>query len=240
MLLNDAVKRVKDRSHRGDVDVTTDDITASILRALSDTKTELVRRIPRRKLWKQASPALVVVQGTATYSLASDVQEPIIFQYIIDGSLRLPVKIDSDREWFQQVFSPSTGQQDPTHYRELGPDGSGNRQIEFFPVPKQAITVDYEYYRKTNQEFVTGDLTSEIPDIPEQLHDAMWKGAYAKFLKGFDDPGQDRAKLDYDRAMLEYDAQEDEDHDTDLAMRFGLNRTVFNRPNFFNPQGDLQ
>ena len=169
MLLNDAVKRVKERSHRGDVDVTTDSITASILRTFSDTKRELVRRIPRRKLWKQASPPLSVVQGTATYSLVSDLQEPIIFQYVIDGTLRLPIKIDSDREWFQQVFSPSTGQENPTHYRELGPDGSGNRQVEFFPVPKQALTIDYEYYKNTNTEFTTSDLTSEIADIPEQL-----------------------------------------------------------------------
>lgn len=235
MLLNDAVKRVKDRAHRGDVDITTDVITAQIIRAMSDTFKELTRRIPRKKLWKQAT--LSIVQGTATYSLASDVQEPIIFHYTVNNSLNLPVKSDSDREWFQDIFTPNADQRDPTWYREIGPDGSDNKQIEFYPTPKQALTVNYEYYRNPEIEFTTSDLSNQIPAIPEQLHDALWKGALHKFLKGFDDQnGEDRAKLDYADALSDYDSEEDNDFDTELSLRFG-GAPSLKEPNFFNPHG---
>lgn len=237
MLLSNAVKRVKDRSHRGDINTTTDTITAQILRAFSDAKRELIRRIPRRKLWKQAT--LSIVQGTTTYSLASDVQEPLIFRYTVDNTLKLPIKLDSDREWYQQIFDPNAAQADPTHYREIGPTGN-IKQVEFYPTPKRALTATYDYYKTPNTEFATSDLTSEIADVPEQLHDALWKGALYMFLKGFDDPGQAIAKQDYAEALGAYDSQEDEDHDSDLAMRFGLKSTMFNKPNFFNPQGNAQ
>ncbi len=236
MLLSNAVKRVKDRSHRGDIDVTTDAITEQILRAFSDTKRELIRRIPRRKLYKEDT--ISVVQSTTTYSLASDLQEPIIFWYNFDTQYRMLKKIDSDREWIQQIFDPNASEQEPTHYREVGPDGSANKQIELYPTPNAAFTLNYEYYKTTNTEFTTGDLTSEIADIPEQLHDAMWKGALYKFLKNFDDvQGQQVAFSDYNQAILEYDAQEDEDHDSEMAFRFGIRGSIFNRPNFFAPQG---
>ena len=237
MLLSNAVKRIKDRSHRGDVNITTDDITAQILRACSDSKRELMRRIPRRKLWKQAT--LSIVQGTTTYSLASDTQELVVIRYTVDNSLKLPLKADSDREWYQTIFDPNAAQADPTHYREVGPDGSDNKQVEFYPTPKQAITFTYEYYKTPNTEFTTSDLTNEIADIPEQLHDALWKGALYGFLKGFDDPGQAVAKSDYNEALLAYDIQEDEDQDSDLAFRFGLSGSLVNKPNFFNSRGNL-
>lgn len=237
MLLSNAVKRIKDRSHRGDVDITTDAITSQILRAFSDAKRELVRRIPRRKLWKQDT--LSLVQGTTTYSLASDTQELIIIRYTVDNSLKLPIKMDSDREWYQQIFDPNAAEADPTHYREIGPTGD-IKQVEFYPTPKQSLTVTYDYLKTTNTEFTTTDLTSEIADIPEQLHDALWKSALYHFLKGFDDPGQVIAKRDRDETLLEYDAQEDNDFDSEIAFRFGLKSRIFNVPSFFDPQSGAQ
>lgn len=219
MTVNDAVKRIKDRSHRGNVDITTDSITAQILRALSDALRELNRRVPKRKLWKEGS--LSVVQGTVRYSLASDVQEPIVFRYTVSGTLYLPVKVESDREWFENIFDPDAAQDDPDFYREIGPDSSGNKQIEFYPTPKQALTVSYEYYKSPATELTTSDLTSQIPNLPDELHDAAWKGGLYHFLKGFDDAGQAIAQSDYERAKLELDSADEQDQDLDLQLRFG-------------------
>ena len=230
MILGDAVKRVKDRSHRGDSTITSDEITAKILRAFSDAKRELIRRIPKRKLFKQDT--LSVLQGTTIYSLASDLQEPIAFSYVLNNSLRRLQKVDSDREWLDNFFRPNTDQNDPTVYREIGADGSGNRQIELFPTPKQSLTIDYEYYKTTNTEFTTSDLSTEIADLPEEIHDALWKGALYHFLKGFDDQGQIIAKQDYVEAISAYDNDDEEDLDTDLAFRFGI-ENVFDRTTRF-------
>jgi len=235
MLLSDAVKRVKDRSHRGDINVTTDAITANILRAFSDTKRELIRRIPRRKLFKQDT--ISVVTSTPIYSLASDLQEPIIFWFNLNSQFRLLKKLDSDREFIQQIFDPNAQEETPTHYREIGPDGSGNRQIELYPTPNANFTLNYEYFKTPNTEFTTSDLSVEIADIPEQLHDAMWKGSLYKFLKSFDDVAQGPALADYNQSILDYDNQEDNDDDSEMSLRFGIRGSIFNRPNFFNPQG---
>src|SRR5688572_4284285 len=120
MTLNDVVKRVKDRSHRGDVDVTNDDITSQIIRAVNDCRRKLIRRLPKE--WLRKSSSISVVQGTTTYSLASDTQEPIVFRFTDDSNEYIITKVESEREFYQKVYSASAAQNRPAYYVDLGRD----------------------------------------------------------------------------------------------------------------------
>jgi len=221
--LNDIVKRVKLYSHRGDQAVTSDQITADILLAVSDANRDARKRIPKRWFHKKATP-LVVVQGTPTYALAVDVQEPIIFRYIDDNNDMYPLKIDSDREWFERIFDNDHPEDLPDFYREIGQTAAGLKQIEFFPTPSKSITMEYEYYKNDATDFTTSDLEDEVSEVPEYLHDVLWKGGLYYFLKAFDDAGQVIAKADYAESLELMDQSDDSDQDTDLSWRFQTDR----------------
>jgi hypothetical protein len=223
MLLNTAVKNVKRLSHRGDQTVTTDTITSDIVANINDARRDLVKYIPKRFLHKQATSPLSLVSGTAVYSLASDVLEPIVFRWTLNNTLYLPRKVESDREWFENVYSPSQANTIPRHYRELGPS-SALKRVEFFPTPDQTISCDYEYYKDPcGTDLTTSDLSSEIPDFPGYMHDALWKGGLYYFIRGFDDSaGTMIAKQDYNECIMALDKLEDADQDSDMSMRFGL------------------
>lgn len=219
MLLNTAVKNIKRYTHRGDQTITTDTITTDCIAAVNDARRDLVKFIPKRFLHKQGTP-LSVVSGTATYSLASDVLEPIVFRFTLSNTLYVPVKIDSDREWFQGIYSPSNPNDIPKFYREIGPS-SALKRIELFPTPNQTISMDYEYYKDPcATDLSTSDLLTEIPDFPGYLHDGLWKGGMYYFLKGFDDPAQVQAKKDYDQAIEALEETDEQDQDSDLAFRW--------------------
>lgn len=218
MILNSLVKRVKLYSHRGDQSVTTDQTTSDIIMAINDTRRELVRRVPKRFFWKSATTPLSTSAGDYTYDLASDVQEPIRFFYTTGGADYQLTRVDSDAEWYDSVYSSTAPQGKPLRYRET--NNAGTKAIEVAPTPDATYTINYEYYKNVPTELTTSDLASEIPDIPDYLHDALWKGALAKFLKSFDDPGEASAKADYALAVHEFDDAEEKDQDTDLCLRW--------------------
>lgn len=222
MLLNTGVKNVKRLSHRGDQTVTTDTITSDIVANFNIARMDLVKYLPKRYLHKQASSALSLISGTATYSLASDVMEPILFRYTHSNSLYLPTKVLSDREWYQLIYSPSQSNTLPKYYRELGATTGTIKRIEFFPVPDQSLSCDYEYYKDPcATDLTTSDLASNIPDFPGYLCDALWKGALYYFLKGFDDPQAAGAKADYDFAITTLNVMDESDQDSEVNFRFG-------------------
>lgn len=223
MLLNTAVKNVKRYSHRGDQAITTDTITADIVAAINDARRDLAKHIPKRYLHVQAASPLALVDGTAIYSLASDVMEPSVFHWTLNNCLYVPKKVDSDREWFEIIYSPGQTNNIPRFYRELGPVSGTVKRIEFFPTPNQSISCDYEYYKDVCiTDLTTADLDDEIPDFPGYLHDALWKGALYYFLKGFDDvEGLAGADKDYKMATGALEVSEDQDQDQEISFRFG-------------------
>lgn len=164
------------------------------------------------------------VAGTAAvYSLASDVQEPIAFHYTNSGSYYVLCKIDSDQEWLTKIWNPNTAIGLPIWYRETYPNAStAYKQIEIFPIANTSITLNYEYYKTKGTDLTssTTDLATEIPNIPDYCHDAVWKGGLYRFLKGFDDPAQIKAQEDYERAKLAMDVADEKDLDTDLRWRW--------------------
>lgn len=225
MLLNTIVKAVKRDSHRGDQTVTTDQITTDIVACVNRSIREVQRMLPKRFWFKQSTVALTVgVAGTAsTWSLASDVQEAIVFHFTSGNALYELTKIDSDREWIQRIWDPAAAVGIPRYYREIGPNSStGYKQIEVFPIPNGSFTVNYEYYKTRAADLTTADLATALPDVPDAYQDVIEKGALYTFLKGFDDPGQAVAKLDYEESKRDLDIADDRDLDTDLAFRFDI------------------
>lgn len=227
MLLNTVVKAVKRKSHRGSQSVTTDQITTDIVACVNESIRDLQKLLPKRYWHKSGTVALSLgVAGTpAVYSLASDCQEPIAFHFTSNSAYYKLEKVDSDKEWLNQIWSPTSPVNLPRYYREIGPNSStGYKQIEVFPIPNGSITLNYEYYKTKGSDLTTSDLNTEIPNFPDHVQDAVEKGALYYFLKGFDDPNGEIAKRDYEEAKLALEISDERDMDSDLRLRFGLMR----------------
>jgi len=223
MILNDAVKRVKRVTHRGSQAVTNDQITIDIVQAINDSRRDTIRLVPKDWLRKSAGTPITTVSGTSTYSLASDVQEPLLFRYTVGTTDYFLNKIDSEREFYQQTFGSNTANDKPRFFVDLGLDGSGNRQILLFPTPDAAYVINYVYYKDPSKtELTVADLNTEIPDVPSYLQDVLWKGARYYFLMGFDDAAQSIAKADFEQAKLDVEKADNMDLDSEMALRFGF------------------
>ena len=222
MVLNDLLKSIKATTHRGDPNITTDQHTLNIIIGVNNARRDVIQLIPKR--WLHVTGAsLSVVQSDNTYSLASTVFEPIVFWHNLTSKYARLKKVDSDREWFEHVYDPNAAEATPTHYREIGPDSSKNKQIQLFPTPSAALTLNYEYYKTpTATPLTVSNLATEIPDIPDELQNVLWLGAVYYTYKEFDDPQQQIAFADYEKAKLALDVADEQDQDSDLQFRWGL------------------
>lgn len=229
MTLNDIIKRIKERSHHGNVDTTTDTITTQILRAVNDARRDIIARVPKDWLFKTST--FNTANGTSTYSLASDVQEPLFFRYT-DSSTEYVLKKVSDLKTFYETMYSATQPVDlPKYFVEHGLDASGYKKVLLYPTPDDTYTVTYGYYKDPSRtDLTTSDLATEIPDVPVYLQDALWKQAFYYFLWSFDDPQKEFAKRDAEQAMAKLDQSEREDLDGDVGFKFYL-------PTPYNPNG---
>lgn len=226
MLLNTICNTVKRDTHRGSQLVTTDTITSDIVACVNRAIRDIQRLLPKRFWLKQSTLALTAgTAGTpAVYSLASDVQDISMLTYFISSTYYIITKIDSDREWLQQIWNPVASTNRPYYFREIGPDSSGYKQIEIFPIPNASITVNIEYYRLKTADLSVSDLLSQLPDIPDQYQDVVEKGAIYYFLKGFDDPLGGVAKEDYSEAIMALEVGDERNNAGDLRLRMGTMR----------------
>jgi hypothetical protein len=227
--LNTLCNTVKRKSHRGNQAVTTDQITTDIIACANESIRDLYKLIPKRYFWKQGTIAVTPgTQAVASFwSLASDCQEPIAFWYAWATTTQFYLsKIYSDQEWFSKVWNINTVPNQPIYFRDIGLDTSGNRQIEIFPASSASLTFNYEYYIKKPADLLPGDLTSEIPIIPDLYHDAIEKGALYYFLKQFDDSAAPAAKADYDAAKQSIEIADEQNLDGELAFRWEKKQTL--------------
>lgn len=229
MTLNDIVKRVKRSSHRGDQNITTDSITSDIVLCVNDARRDLVVDLPKDYLRKTGSFA--TSNGTGTYSLASDVQEPQLFRYTTGGADYWLTKVPSEREFYKLLYSSSISNNKPRYYFDAGLDTNKARQILLFPTPDATYTINYTYYKDpTATELSTSDLNTEIPDVPSYVQNALWMGALYYFLKGFDDKLQGVAKSDFEQALQKSQNSEESDQDDDKRFRFDIDTHDFRDP----------
>lgn len=222
MILNAIVKSIKRDSHRGTQSVTSDLATTDIIACINRAVRDVQKLLPKKFFKKSSTVALTSgVAGTAsTWSLASDVQEPGIFHYTKNSSTTVLTKIDSDKEWFEKVWNPVTPVADPKFYREIAPNSSTfYKQIEVFPIPGSSITLNYEYCRTKDSDYTVSDINSEVTYIPDYVQDLLEKGGLYYFLKGFDDPMQKIAKLDYEESKLAFEMADERDLDSDVRLR---------------------
>lgn len=223
MLLNTIVKTVKRKSHRGSQSVTTDQITTDIVACVNESLRDVTRKLPKQFFHKKGTPLAVLAGAVGTpavYSLASDVQEPIVFWYNLNSSFVKLTKVQSDQEWITMVWDPNGPLDNPRWFREIGPDASGYKQIEIYPIPVANLSLNNEYYRIKTTDLTTNDLNTELPDIPDYLQDVVEKGALYYFLKGFDDPGYAIAKTDYEQAKMDMDISDEQNQDALPALRW--------------------
>lgn len=234
MTVRELLKRVKDRSRKGDPNVTGDYTTLEMLRAINDARRDLIRYVPKQFLRKDAVTPLSLVNPTVLYSLASDVMEPIIFRYTFGGVEYVLQRIESEREYYITLFIRTQAPNRPFFYVEKGLDSSGNRQIEVYPTPLPAntYTVNYTYYKDASKTDVTlTDIDSEFPDFPSYMQDALWKGSLYYFMAGHGGmEGVAIAKTDYEAAKIELDKIEEEDQDMDIVWRWGFSRPLYRDP----------
>jgi len=225
VILKVAVDTIKRKAHRGDRAITTDNITADIVACIAEAFREVIRLVPKRFLHDSSTIAVTAgVAGTpSVWSLASTCQEPIYFHYTDGGNYRKLSKITSDHEWLDQVWEPASPVNLPNYFREIGPDASGNRQIEIFPVPSKDLTISYEFYKRHTADMTVANLSGddqEIPLIPDLYHDAVEKGGLYLFLKGFDDQAAQIALQDYEKAKLDLTISDENDLDDDITFRY--------------------
>ena len=95
MVLNTVIKTIKRKSHRGSQTITTDTITTDVIACINEAIRDVAKLIPKRYWFKQSSVALTVgVAGTASvWSLASDVQEAILFHYTSNNAITKLIKM---------------------------------------------------------------------------------------------------------------------------------------------------
>jgi hypothetical protein len=224
VLLNTIVKDIKRESHRGNQVITTDQITADIVAAVNKAMRDIEKLLPKR-FWRKTGTLTTVIgtQGVpAILSLPTDLNEISDIWYTVGTVYFTFYKVESDREWIRQVWNPNASVNRPYYYREIGPDNSGNRQIEIFPIPYEILTLTLEYYRLKSADLTVANLSSELPDIPDKYQDVIQKGALYYFLKGYDDPLGQIAKGDYEQAKLALENGDDADMDSELRLRFGM------------------
>lgn len=232
MQLNTAVKTIKRKSHRGNQGITTDQITIDIIACINESAREVQRLLPKRFWMKQSTLAFVPgVQGTPqTYSLPSDCQDLSVVSYFLSGFYYVLTKIESDIEWKTQVWNPLVPPLRPYHFREIGPDANGNKQIEVFPQSAFNITVDIEYYRVRSADLTVNNLNTEMPDYPDWYQDVLEKGGLYYFLKQFDDPRTKEAFGDYQ--MAKEALEEGDERDSAGVLRFRFGTMKYDLPGF--------
>lgn len=235
-MLNTIVKTIKRKSHRGSQTVTTDQITTDIIACINEAIRDVAKLVPKRYWFKQGSAismTLGVVGTPAVYSLASDVQEAILFHYTSGSSLTRLIKIDSDAEWMDKIWDPNGALGKPLYYRELGPATSTYyKQIEVYPIPNATYSISNEYYKNKPADLTTSDLSTEVSSIPDSVQDAVEKGGLYYFLKGFDDSLQMVAKKDYEEAKIAMEIADERDIDSDIRFRFNMARSSILPPGF--------
>jgi hypothetical protein len=233
MTVLDCVNRIKLFSHRGNQAITTDQITTDILNCLNEAWSDLVRMIPR-EVFRADGPDLSTVIGQEIYSLTGytyPIQEFIQWHYIFQGVNYNLKRIESEREFWGQVYFKTAAQNRPFIYVHWGYDNSGNKQIRLFPIPDQIYTLNNSYQiDATTIDFKTLTLTSTVPFFPGYMQQVLWKGGLAYFLKAYDDPMAAQRMQEYEMAKIEQDIAQDKFLDSDLQWRFDSNRTRFVDP----------
>ena len=213
-------------SHKGQVNVVDDEETLVVLDAINLARRDILLDLPKHYLRKTGTVA--IVQGTTTYSLASDVQKPVLFRYTVNNSERFLIKVETETEFYKLVYDASNNQREPRWYFEAGLDGSGNPQIIVFPIPDASYTVNYTYFKTwTTDQLTTANLASAIPEIPIHVHNQVCVGGTYYTLLSYDDPKAEVWEQRFARARIEAQAYEERDEDSLLSFRLRPQKVDF-------------
>lgn len=226
MVVNDLVNRVKRKSRRGSTSVTSDETTQQILDAINDARRDVIRLLPKQ--WLRSTSTVSTVIGTSLYDLPADCQEPLLLKYTFNGADYILSKVESEREFYLNVFGTSVANNKPLFFFDAGVNqANAKRQLFIWPAPDLVYTLDLTYMMDpTLTDLTTSDLSTTVPVFPSYLQDVLWKGALYYFLKNFDDPLQGVASTDYEKAKMDVEIADDRDLDSDLQFRMDVGRRI--------------
>lgn len=219
MTLRQAVDFIKRLSHKGDVNVTDDDITQIIYDCINMARKEVQKDVPNRYLVTRTTATMTV--GTSTISLASGVIKPLYFFYVRNNQRVVLNKILSLRDFYNS-FATATNLSNapPINYVEREVDSSGIQQIELYPTPDSAYTMTYGFLKNWSTELLgSGQLTAEIPELPFHYHDSVAIGGLFYFLNSFDSPQSLLWEKRFEKFKAVNLELENYVYDEDLAMR---------------------
>lgn len=162
------------------------------------------------------------------YDLPTDCQEPVLFRYNFNGADYFLSKVESEREFYLNVFGTTVAPNKPLFFFDAGVNQTTRkRQVYIWPIANIVYTVELTYQvDPTVTDLTTADLNSVVPYFPSYVQDALWKGGLYHFLKSFDDAAQGAAKADYEEAKLAMDIADERDQDSDLQFRMDVGRRL--------------
>jgi hypothetical protein len=232
MLVSDLVNRVKTRTHRGDTSITNDAITQQIIDGINDSRREVIRLLPKQWLRKESTFNTVIATNQTAplpkYDLPADCQEPVMLRYNFNGADYFLTKVESEREFYLNVFGTSVVQNKPLFFFDAGVNQSTScRQVYVWPIADQVYTIYLTYQMDpTLVDLTTSDLSSQMPVFPSYVQDVLWKGARFHFLENFDDAMLPQAEKEYKEAMEAVEEADERDLDNDLQFRMDIGRRI--------------
>ena len=223
MTLQQATDFIKRLSHKGDVNVTTDDITAIIFDCINMARKEIQKDVPNRYLTTTATATCTI--GTTTLSLQTALLKPTYFRYTRNQVYTLLKRVADIRDFYTRFLTRSNVPNGPpTHYVDRDCTELTGHVIEMYPPPDEAYVVTYGYLKPFTVEMLgTGQLTAQIADLPTQYHDAVAIGGLFYFLSSFDDPRTDKWEARYVRSRAKNEFFEGTDFDGPLSFRLAAN-----------------
>lgn len=163
------------------------------------------------------------------YDLPTDCQEPVLFRYNFNGADYFLSKVDSEREFYLNIFGTTVAPNKPLYFFDAGVNTStGARQVYIWPIADKSYTIFLTYMVDPSlTDLSISDLNSAVPYTPSYVQDVVWKGGLYHFLKNFDDVnGQATAKQDYEEAKQAMEIADERDLDSDIQFRMDIGRRL--------------
>lgn len=162
------------------------------------------------------------------YDMPADCQEPILMRYNYNGADYFLSKLESEREFYLNVFGTTVVPNKPLFFFDAGVNqATACRQMYIWPIADIAYTILLTYMSDpTLVDLTTANLNQAVPVFPSYVQDALWKGARFHFLENFDDAMLSQAEKEYKESMEAIEEADERDLDSDLQFRMDIGRRI--------------
>lgn len=168
MNVPELVRHVKRRGRFGDINTTSDQVTADIIQLVNNGMFRMWRKWPWDWILEDISIAASAAEDD--YTLASTIGDILVLDAGNDDYLR-SVSLKRYLQWLKRSGESKTK---PTNYIRLGRDSSGNLKIRLWPTPDVAMTIT-GWGKKRITEVSVADIAAStaIAYFPKETHDVI-------------------------------------------------------------------